>query len=161
MTNRLAYRKLKALKQLAERLNIFADNPHKKGEKPYEKEEIFLYFCLLHAENLPKIAFSSITIILDWYLPEWKRFASPEIVGKTISRNDKEVKHWKLSVLRRDNHTCVKCGSKNNLFAHHVCEWSDFPELRIDVDNGETLCGVCHHKEHKGMARELFNVHNN
>lgn len=161
LTIRQAYRKLRALKQLTEHLNLFADNPYKTGEKAYKKEEIFLFFYLLHLENLPKLSFSCIVIILDWYFPDWKEYASPDVIGKTIERNDKEVRHWTNAVLKRDQHTCVKCGSKSNLFAHHICEWSEFPELRVDVNNGETLCGVCHHAEHPKMAVELFNIHNN
>jgi len=56
-----------------------------------------------------------------------------------------KYKAWRKAVFERDNFTCQKCGKRGcKLEAHHIKEWADFPELRYDVDNGQTLCKKCH-----------------
>ena len=73
----------------------------------------------------------------------WKGGITP--VNKTI-RKSFEMKEWKEAVYKRDNYTCFVCGDNKggNLNAHHVKNFSEFPELRFDVDNGITLCKKCH-----------------
>ena len=58
--------------------------------------------------------------------------------------------NFRESVFRRDNHSCVICGSKNKIDAHHIIErrlWSDGGYY---LDNGATLCDNgtqgCHYK---------------
>lgn len=52
---------------------------------------------------------------------------------------------WRSAVFLRDNYTCQECGIVGNkLQAHHIKSWKTHPELRWDMDNGETLCLVCH-----------------
>ena len=53
---------------------------------------------------------------------------------------------WRFFVFERDNYTCQKCGSTNNLQAHHI---SRKPELGLITDNGQTLCEHCHRIETK------------
>lgn len=57
-----------------------------------------------------------------------------------------EYKSWRNAVFTRDFYKCVKCGSKNNLEAHHVKEQCNYPALRFDINNGLTLCHTCHKK---------------
>lgn len=64
-----------------------------------------------------------------------------------------EYKRWRYDVFARDAFTCRHCGDDRggNLVAHHVKSFASFPDLRLDVDNGLTLCRSCHdahHKEH-------------
>ncbi len=54
---------------------------------------------------------------------------------------------WKAQVLQRDNFVCKRCGSKVNLEAHHKKSRIYFPELSLEVENGETLCELCHKLE--------------
>lgn len=54
---------------------------------------------------------------------------------------------WKTQVLQRDNYTCQRCGSRVNLEAHHKKSRIYFPELLLEVDNGECLCEPCHKLE--------------
>lgn len=62
-------------------------------------------------------------------------------------RTTKEVKEWKLAVIRRDNFTCWDCGKRGGkLFAHHIKRWKYYPDERLDLDNGATLCKECHDK---------------
>jgi 5-methylcytosine-specific restriction endonuclease McrA len=55
------------------------------------------------------------------------------------------------SVLQRDNFTCQKCGSKDELVAHHLIPYrlggSD------DLENLITLCRKCHGREEPGARK--------
>lgn len=63
------------------------------------------------------------------------------------SRKNYEVKLWRKAVLERDGYKCRTCGSTKYLHAHHIKTWDSHPELRLDIDNGKTLCRTCHYKE--------------
>lgn len=67
---------------------------------------------------------------------------------------------WKRHVKRRDNYKCQWsfCNCKTKLQVHHILEWSKYPHLRYDVNNGITLCKV-HHKSikgHEGLYASIF-----
>lgn len=54
-------------------------------------------------------------------------------------------KLWKLAVFERDNFTCVICFERGGkLNADHIKPFARFPELRLEVSNGRTLCEDCH-----------------
>jgi hypothetical protein len=58
-------------------------------------------------------------------------------------RNTLEYKKWRHDVLKRDSHSCVNCGSKENIWVDHIKPFHTYPELRHEVDNGRTLCRHC------------------
>ena len=62
--------------------------------------------------------------------------------------NEEKYKEWKARVNVRDNFICQECGREGN-HAHHIKSWLDYKELRYDIDNGETLCLICHNKKHR------------
>ncbi len=64
------------------------------------------------------------------------------------NRGSYAYKAWRIRVLQRDNDTCQKCGSKENLKVHHIKSYAEHEDLRTEVSNGITLCGDCHDKEH-------------
>lgn len=61
-------------------------------------------------------------------------------------RNSIESKEWNRKVKERDKHKCKignsDCGGR--LEAHHILPFSEFPDLRFDVNNGITLCRFHH-----------------
>lgn len=67
---------------------------------------------------------------------------------RVIRRKYPAYKEWRLSVFERDNYTCQCCGDDTggNLVAHHILNYSEHPKLRVDVDNGITLCDIKCHK---------------
>lgn len=70
--------------------------------------------------------------------------------SKTI-RNSGEYSEWRRNVFERDNYTCKACGLKGGVInAHHIKHFSKFPKLRLDLNNGITLCKKCHRKVHRG-----------
>ncbi len=90
--------------------------------------------------------------------PRWKGGIS--ILGKRI-RKGIAWENWRLSVFKRDDYTCQLCknkSGKNNkveLHPHHIKSYKDYQELRFDVNNGLTLCSVCHHFIHKKINKKL------
>lgn len=65
-----------------------------------------------------------------------------------------EYKAWRKAVLSRDNFTCQHCFVRGGvLVAHHIKQWSQYPDLRFDVNNGLTLCTTCHDKVHGRRSR--------
>ena len=71
-------------------------------------------------------------------------------------RNALEYKLWREAVFKRDNYTCVLCGeTKKYLNADHIKPFALYPELRLSLDNGRTLCITCHEQTdtYKGRTR--------
>ena len=65
-------------------------------------------------------------------------------------------RRWRLDVFERDNYTCVKCGAHGELHAHHILAYARFPESRVDVDNGASLCSRCHNEFHDAYTTRYF-----
>lgn len=62
-------------------------------------------------------------------------------------RNSPEYKVWRKSVFERDDYTCLLCGDRGGvLHADHIKKFSLYPSLRLDINNGRTLCVDCHKK---------------
>lgn len=57
-----------------------------------------------------------------------------------------EYKNWRTACLKRDMYKCQVCGKGRpaRLQVDHIHSWSKYPELRYEVDNGQTLCIPCH-----------------
>lgn len=75
-----------------------------------------------------------------------------EKYGKTFDMTLIEYRYalqaWSKTIKKLDNHMCKLCNSKENLHAHHIQPKSLFPEFALDLDNGITLCHICHQEIH-------------
>lgn len=54
--------------------------------------------------------------------------------------------NWRNDILKRDNYSCTVCNSKENLEVDHIIPLRDSLELALNIDNGRTLCKICHQK---------------
>jgi len=69
--------------------------------------------------------------------------------GITSADKNERLKFWKTVrplVFERDNFTCTVCHvTGGDLQVDHINKWSDYPELRFELDNCRTLCVPCHY----------------
>jgi len=77
-------------------------------------------------------------IIREWYSNNG--FPLPILFPRYSSGYAK----WRNEVLKRDNHTCVLCGSVKDLHVDHIIPFSISENKRCEVSNGRTLCFNCH-----------------
>ena len=77
--------------------------------------------------------------------PRWKG-AKPD--ERRARHNTDEIQQWRRRVFARDWYTCQSCGLqpkiKNQLRSHHIKPWAEYPDLRLAISNGITLCKKCH-----------------
>ncbi|WP_098408524.1 HNH endonuclease [Bacillus sp. CX-1] len=80
--------------------------------------------------------------------PRWNPSLSEE--DRLVNRKYPEYLKWRADVYERDSYTCQCCGDSKfgNLVAHHVLNYSEHPDLQTDLNNGITLCSVCHKAFH-------------
>lgn len=75
--------------------------------------------------------------------PKWKGGITP------INHLERNRFRWEIQkkVFERDNYTCQTCGKRGGtLHVDHIQEWSEYVELRFQIDNCRTLCRKCHYK---------------
>ncbi len=78
--------------------------------------------------------------------PNWKGGITPE--NRKI-RAGIDFRLWREAIFARDNWTCQDCNKKGiYLHPHHIKPFAKYPELRMAIDNGITLCINCHEKIH-------------
>lgn len=74
--------------------------------------------------------------------PNWKGGVTP--LNRKI-RSSMVYRIWREAVLKRDNNKCVWCNLTNvRINVDHIKPFAHYPELRFAIDNGRTLCEVCH-----------------
>ena len=72
----------------------------------------------------------------------WKGGISP--LYRRI-RGSRQYKQWRKLVFQKNNYTCWICNEVGGeLHPHHLKRFSEYPELRFNVNNGLTLCDFCH-----------------
>jgi len=81
-----------------------------------------------------------------------KRKGSQKVKTKR-KRDSLLLQYWAALVKHRDGYKCTQCKSEVELHAHHIKQYKDHPELRLDLNNGLTLCANCHRKHHKENGR--------
>jgi len=81
-----------------------------------------------------------------------------------IAKNDKDFQRL---VTERDGYICHYCNKNLSLpyyfnaegvnqyaVAHHIKRKRAHPELRLETDNGQTVCAQCHNLIHSGLIKE-------
>ncbi len=109
--------------------------------------------CRVIENQILKIAFTPIKTFIDEHAPitgdaHWNWQGGISDKNRSI-RSSAKYLEWRRIILNRDNFTCTECMVVGGeLHAHHIKPFATFPELRLDVDNGITLCRGCHIKIH-------------
>ena len=77
-------------------------------------------------------------------------------LAKRQERNDVAYQEWRKQVWQRDNFKCKMANSDCNgrIEAHHILGWTEFPELRYNLNNGITLCHA-HHPRKRAEEKRL------
>lgn len=114
---------------------------------------IWLAMAAMVSARFPAWQRAACAAILDLLFFDWRNGAPVEALGCVVDRGSPEVRSWRKAVLERDGYACVECGEAANLQAHHVVQWVDCPEMRVDPDNGITLCSDCHLAAHGHKRR--------
>jgi 5-methylcytosine-specific restriction endonuclease McrA len=65
------------------------------------------------------------------------------ILRKKIFNKDK-LSLWAKKVKIRDKFECKACGYKGYLHSHHILPKSKNPKYCYNINNGITLCYLCH-----------------
>lgn len=82
----------------------------------------------------------------EWEIVHWYENNG---IGETAKkRNNYTYRKWRRGVIDRDKR-CMVCGTKDNLQAHHIKSFAQFPLLRFDLKNGITMCELCHRNHHR------------
>lgn len=153
---RLVMRKLNALRQLSVHMGLIAHatamrvSPeeqlarlHRFGLQP-----LLLALAIMASPEASATQRAAAALMVEFYIPDWRSLAPSELIGMAAEREDPEVRAWRAAVLERDGHRCTRCGSGQDLHAHHLVRWVDAPWLRVVLENGATLCRPCHVLEH-------------
>lgn len=75
-------------------------------------------------------------------------------------RHHREYIDWRASVYERDDYTCQCCGARGGkLNAHHLNSFADYPDFRYNIDNGITMCVMCHDATEPGSFHNLYGTH--
>lgn len=136
-----------------------------KGENNprYNSVEIECSFCkkplykTLNYIESRNNTFCSLECKAEWQ-SEFIRGKNHPMYDLTISKEKREIRrnfdgyaYWRREVYKKDNYTCQICGDNKggNLNAHHIDGYNWCKERRTDIDNGVTLCDICHNTFHK------------
>jgi len=120
------------------------------GHEPWNKDkEMTPEYC----ENVSRAMHETGAIRYGPDNHAWKGGITPENLR---ARRSDEYAEWRTAVFERDEYTCQLCGQVGHqLVAHHIYLFSEFPDLRFDVDNGLTLCRSCHSSLHNDTNHPL------
>lgn len=72
-------------------------------------------------------------------------------------RETVEYEEWRKQILERGNYTCRGCGKVGGwLEVDHIKPFALYPELRLELDNGQIFCKKCHSKK-TSLDHKIFN----
>lgn len=125
----------------------------KEGQKYNGNNEEYVFICPIHGEFKTKwVIIQNGHKCMECYLddnrgennPNWNPNLTEE--DRLYLRLIDGYNEWRKSVYKRDGYTCQSCGIRGggNLVAHHLDAYSWCEEKRTDINNGITLCELCH-----------------
>ncbi len=89
--------------------------------------------------------------------PNWNPNLTDE--ERNEKRDTQEHVNWRNEVFKRDDYTCQCCGKRGGkLNAHHIFSFKKYIDLRLDINNGITLCKECHKRFHKKYGNKGRNT---
>lgn len=97
---------------------------------------------ILLKTKLLKEVDENVYLISDWDIHNGKEY----LFKKRLTY---KYRKWREMVLKRDKYKCQNCYSKTKLEVHHIKSFYGYPDLRMDINNGVTLCKTCHIELHK------------
>ena len=73
-----------------------------------------------------------------------------------------EYRTWRRLIFKRDNYECQICGNGHNrvIRANHIKRFADYPDLRLELTNGITICRDCDYQwvlNHEEEWENYFN----
>ncbi len=109
----------------------------------YIPKEEYLQYCGIYLKNIDCAYHEGQIVFWTTKTPPWEKTEKKE-------RRSKKYEDWRTAVFQRDGYTCQTCKQLGGeLNAHHKKSFKKYPKDRYVLDNGITLCTVCHQKEHK------------
>ena len=119
---------------------VVANRPEMKAVSSANGKKMMLKYN----KHLPNARIFTSEMVSGEKSNHWKGGITPENLK---IRQSKEYKDWRTAVFQRDDYTCQECKGKGyTLHADHIKPFAYFPELRLVIDNGRTLCADCHRK---------------
>ena len=77
----------------------------------------------------------------------------------------KNIKEFHKEVCKRDGYICQRCwrdynfdcyfledGRNAYVCGHHLKTQKARPELKLETDNGQCVCKICHNEKHHGNS---------
>lgn len=128
----------------------------KKGIKPWNTGKAYRASCLTCGEKTSqwnsrdkptrcRSCVYELARTVKEFHPRWIKDRD-SVVKSEKKHLDTNYKVWMQAVKNRDGWACKMTNGdcSGRLEAHHILRWSDFPELRYEVNNGITLCHFHH-----------------
>lgn len=145
-------------KETCEKISISKMGSKNPNWNPNKKK----YFCVDCNKKITAYCDRCWRCYLEYNIGENHHSFKPNKVNDLRRiRNSFRTRYWKAKVLNRDNHTCIWCGSRDNLHVDHIKPFALFPKLRFTVKNGRVLCFTCHKKTdtYGGKTRRIKNTY--
>lgn len=112
------------------------------GGKRFVKGQVSIFKGKKHTEESIQKMKDALKGRIVWN--KGKKWSNP--IRRTKTRMGYYSREWVRKVKERDGNKCVECSSTYRIAAHHIKSWKNFPDLRFDINNGKTLCCICHVK---------------
>lgn len=126
------------------------------NHKDYGIQECTLFNAITYSDNCELCIHEKLSGENHW---NWQGGITSE---RDKIKQSKEYTDWRIKVFERDNYTCQVCGEKGGkLNVHHIHNFSDYPELRFDINNGITICEKHHLQTYKNSFHDIYSQFNN